>query len=181
MATVKFTTGLVRLSFAHLAKPHVDMNGNENYSAMFLVPKSDEKGVKTINDAIAKLKGDDDAKAKWGKGANVRSPLRDGDAERPSDKTYKGCYFFNAKSNIDHQPDLYDKDRNAIVAPDEIYSGCWGQAILTLYPYNNSGNKGIGVGILAFRKIKDGPHLGGMSASADDFNDDLLEDTDIPF
>ena len=41
-----------------------------------------------------------------------------------------------------------------------------------------NGNKGVGVGLSGVRKVKDGDRLGGVTVSADDFDDDLVEDND---
>ena len=71
-----------------------------------------------------------------------------------------------------------DRDRNEIVDPEEVYSGCYVQAVLTLYVYNTSGNKGIGVSLNAIRKIKDGERLAGTVVSESDWDDSLLGDVD---
>lgn len=62
--------------------------------------------------------------------------------------------------------------------PEEVYSGCYVQAVLTLYVYNTSGNKGIGVSLNAIRKIKDGERLAGTVVSESDWDDSLLGDVD---
>ena len=58
---------------------------------------------------------------------------------------------------------------------DELYSGCYVQAQLSLYVYNANGNKGVGVGLEAVRKVAEGERLGGVTVKADDFDDDLVE------
>jgi hypothetical protein len=62
-----------------------------------------------------------------------------------------------------------------IADPNEIYSGCYVQAVLNLYAYNKNGNSGIGASLLGIRKIKDGEPLTGSHVSDDDFDDSLLE------
>ena len=177
---MKITTGLVRLSYAHLLTPATMMGSDvEKYSASFIIPKSDKKGVAIIENAIEAMKNDKDAIAKWGgKNTGIRIPLRDGDTDRPEDAAYANSYFLNANANIDHKPRVLNRDRVEIVDPDEIYSGCWVQAVLSIYPYNSNGNKGIGVGLLGVRKIKDGDSLGGTVVSDNDFDDSLLDDAE---
>lgn len=176
---MKVVTGLVRLSYEHLVKPAADMDGVEKYSAALLIDKNDEKCVAQIENAIDTTLRDPEVLAKWGgKSAGVDRPVRDGDKERPDDAVYAGHYFINAKAGIDRKPKLYDRDRVEIVDQDEIYSGCYGQAVLQLYPYNHKGHKGLAWGINAFRKIKDGQPLTGGTVSASDFDDDLIDADD---
>ena len=52
------------------------------------------------------------------------------------------------------------------------------QAVLSIFPYNSNGNKGIGVGLLGVRKIKDGDSQGGTVVSDSDFDDSLLGDAE---
>ncbi|MBO6205096.1 MAG: DUF2815 family protein [Selenomonas sp.] len=177
---MKITTGLVRLSYAHLLAPAAMMGSDvEKYSASFIIPKSDKKGVTIIENAIEAMKNDKDAIAKWGgKNTGIRIPLRDGDTDRPEDAAYADSYFLNANANVDHKPRVLNRDMVEIADPDEIYSGCWVQAVLSIFPYNSNGNKGIGVGLLGVRKIKDGDSQGGTVVSDSDFDDSLLGDAE---
>lgn len=171
--SVKVTTGLVRLSYAHLFTPTPNLNGELKYSSAIIVPKKSNT-VGIITEKMEELLNDPETKRVLGKGRLSRELLRDGDEEKPDDDAYTGCYFFNANANPDHKPKVLDKDRQEIVDPDEVYSGCWAQAVISLYPYNKGGNKGIGAGLLAIRKIKDGERLSGSSVSDEDFDDSLL-------
>jgi hypothetical protein len=58
---------------------------------------------------------------------------------------------------------------NAIIDPSEFYSGCFGRASVTFYPYNASGSKGIACGLNNIQKLEDGERLGGGSSAATDF------------
>lgn len=174
---MKVTTGLVRLSYAHLTAP-VDnpMSGKTQYTAALIIPKDNAKSVAQVENAVKKMMEDPDAVAKWGGSTKgVRTPIHDGDVERPEDPNYANSLYINVKANADYPPKLYDKNRMEIVDPEEIYSGCYGQAILSLYAYNFQGSKGLAFGINAFRKIKDGPSLAGVAVSDKDFDDDLLD------
>ena len=55
-----------------------------------------------------------------------------------------------------------------------MYSGCYCQAVLYLFAYNQGGHRGVGVSLSGLKKIKDGTPLSGGSVSAGDFDDDLL-------
>lgn len=177
---MKFTTGLVRLSYAHLTEPAENLNGVMQYSASLIIPKDNKKSVQQFENAIRTMMGDKECIAKWGgKNTGIKSPLHDGDTERPEDANYANSYYVNVKANTDHRPKLYNKDLTEIVDPSDIYSGCYGQAVLSVYAYNYQGSsKGLSFSILSFRKVKDGAPLGGVSVSENDFDDDLLDGFD---
>lgn len=169
---VKISTGLVRLSYANIFEAK-SINGSEpKYSCSLLIDKKDKATIARIREGINALKQDPDAIAKWKNSVKgLKEPLRDGDEER-DDENYAGCYFINANSKS--KPVIVDRNRDPIYDSDEVYSGCYAQAVITLFPFNNNGNKGIGVGLNAIRKIKDGERLGGNVVTDADYDDDIL-------
>jgi len=163
---VKFVTDKVRFSFVHVFEPAETLNGSMKYSASILIPKSDKKGVEAFNKALEKTK---QANLSYFGGSipkNLKVFFRDGDAEK-DDPIYAGHYFFNANSN--EKPGVFDAEKNAILDKSEFYSGCYGKASITMYPYDVSGTKGIAFGLNAVMKTEDGERLGGATASAADF------------
>ena len=170
----KFTTGLCRLSYAHIFHPAVDPSGNERYSASLIISKDDQKTLARYKALMDEMAKDPEIIKVLGKGTNYRKPLRDGDEERAEDAAYANSYFLNAKANTEHKPKMVDKDREEIVDESEVYSGCYVQAVLSFYPYNTAGNRGIGCSLSAIRKIKDGKPLTGAVVTDADFDDDLL-------
>ena len=96
----------------------------------------------------------------------LKGGLRDGDEEREDD-AYAGHYFINANSA--QKPEVVDADMQAIIDPNEFYSGCYGRVSLTFYPYNAAGSKGIACGLNNLQKTADGEKLGGGSTAAADF------------
>lgn len=181
---MKFTTGMARLSYAHIFKAVVPMSGGDpKFSAAILIPKKDTKTIERLKAAIKSVKDDPGSVRKWqdrnGRVGNVDIPIHDGDQEKPDDPNYKGMLYFNAKASEDRPPKIYMKDLAECTDPSEVYSGCWVQASVSFYPYNANGHKGIGVGLNGIRKLKDGEHLSGGSVSASDFSDDLIDPNDI--
>jgi hypothetical protein len=163
----KVTTGKVRLSYAHLFQPHA-IEGNEpKYSVSLLIPKTDTETLKAIKEAVEQVKKD--GATKWGGKvpATLKTPLRDGDAERPDDEAYKGCYFLNASSK--NKPGVVDQNVQPILDATEVYSGCYGRVTLNFYAYSASGNKGIAAGLGNVQKLADGEPLGGFTRAEDDF------------
>jgi len=83
--------------------------------------------------------------------------------------------FLNANST--QKPGIVDKDLVEILDPDEVYSGCYGRASISFYPFNVNGNRGVGVGLNNIQKLSEGERLGGSRASAeDDFSDDFEDE-----
>jgi len=162
----KFVTGKVRFSFVHVFEPAETLNGSLKYSVSILIPKSDKDTVARFNKAFEETK---QANAAYFGGSipkMLKGGLRDGDAEK-DDPVYAGHYFINANSN--EKPGIVDAELNPIIDKDEFYSGCYGRASLTLYPYDASGSKGIAAGLNNVQKLEDGEKFGGATSAAADF------------
>lgn len=172
----RVSTGVVRLSFVHLDQPYsFDGGEDKKYQTMVLVDKNDKKTLETIERAIQAVRMSDRGKlALKGAPKNVTF-LRDGDEEEKGPE-FEGHYFFNTKSN--DKPLLIDKDRQEIVDPREIYSGCYAQVSFDVFAYNTRGNKGISTALRAVRKIRDGEPLGGFSPVDPDSEFDDVDDDD---
>jgi hypothetical protein len=110
--------------------------------------------------------------------ASFKTPLRDGDTERDTEKysEYKGHYFINA--NTYNRPGVVDAQKNDIIDKSELYSGCYGRVSIMPAAYNVDGNKGIKFYLNNVQKLADGEPLGGSASNAaDDFTaveDDFL-------
>ncbi len=173
----KVVTGMVRFSYLHVWEPSA-MEGQEpKYSASLIIPKSDTKTIEAIKKAIENAKIQGKSKSFNGKiPANLKTPLRDGDEERPDDEAYQNSYFINANSK--QKPVIVDKNAAKILDQDEVYSGCYGRSSVTFYPFNTNGNKGIACGLGGIQKLKDGEPLGGRSNPGTDFEDGFQYDED---
>lgn len=164
---VKFVTGKSRFSFVHVFEPAETLNGSLKYSASILIPKTDKEGVAAFNKAFEETKQANIGYFGGSIPKLLKGGLRDGDAEK-DDKVYAGHYFFNANSN--DKPGIFDENSNEILDKNEFYSGCYGRASVTMYPYDVSGTKGIAFGLNAVKKLQDGEKLGGNTSSAADFD-----------
>lgn len=153
--------------------------GTPKFSVSLIIPKSDTKTIDKINAAVQAAYEEGQSKLK-GNGKSVpalttlKTPLRDGDVERPDDEAYKNSYFINANSGT--APGVVDADRNPIIDRSEMYSGVKGRASINLYAYNVNGNRGIACGLNNLQKISDGTPLGGKSRAEDDFATEDEED-----
>jgi hypothetical protein len=168
-----------RWSYCNAWEPKSINGGTPKYSVSLIIPKKDTVTVAKIKAAIEAAYHEGEAKLK-GNGRSVpalsaiKTPLRDGDAERPDDEAYKDSYFINANSTT--APGIVDADRQEIIDHSEVYSGVYGRASISFYAFNSSGNKGIACGLNNLQKIRDGEPLGSRARAEDDFAD--LDDND---
>lgn len=168
-----------RWSYANVWEAKSINGGAPKFSVSLIVPKSDTKTVAKIKAAIEAAYHDGESKLK-GNGKSVppltsiKTPLRDGDLERPDDPAYANAYFINANSAT--APGIVDADRNIILTRSEVYSGVYGRASINFYAFNSNGNRGIACGLNNLQKFRDGEPLGGKSSAEDDFSTELDED-----
>lgn len=164
-----------RLSYAHLNTPHAPNDQAEpKYSATLLIDKNNTDALKAINQAIT---------AAVEEGVNRRTftqpidpnhtkypPLRDGDTPNdsgePRGPEFAGHYFIAAKNK--KHPIVVNAQRQPIIDPDDVYSGCYVNMAVEFYAYHNSGNKGISASLIGVQKVKDGDRLGGQPPKAED-------------
>ena len=172
---LKVITGKdTRWSYCNVWEAKAINGGTPKFSVSLLIPKSDTVTVKKIKDAIEAAYREGEAKLK-GNGKSVpalsviKTPLRDGDQERPDDPAYAGHYFLNANSTT--APGIVDADCQPILTRSEVYSGVYGRASISFYAFNSSGNRGVACGLNNLHKIRDGEPLGGRASAESDFSD----------
>lgn len=166
-------------SYLNCWDPKAIQGGTPKFSVSLIIPKSDVKTIEKIKAAIqaayeegqSKLKGNGKSVPAF---STIKTPLRDGDLERPDDEAYRGSYFINANSST--APGVVDADCNPIIDRSEMYSGVKGRASINLYAYNVNGNRGIACGLNNLQKLSDGTPLGGRSRAEDDFATEDDED-----
>ena len=176
----KVITGVnTRWSYVNAWEPKSINGGAPKYSVSLIIPKSDTKTLEKIRAAIQAAYEEGQSKLK-GNGRSVpalsalKTPLRDGDTERPDDEAYANSYFVNANSGT--APGIVDADRNPILERSEVYSGVYGRASINFYAFNSNGNKGIACGLNNLQKLRDGEPLGGKSRTEDDFAEEDEDD-----
>ena len=190
--STKIVIGECRLSYCHLFTPEAASEGSEKkYSVSIIIPKSNKKLVNEINAAIAAAAQAGIAKFGGRKPANLKTPLRDGDEDRPDDEAYADSWFINATSRtkpgvVKASKVMGETKLVEVSNADEVYSGCYGWVSVNFFAYNNAGNRGIAAGLNNVLKTKDGEFLGGRSSAQSDFSGidlggSLEDDEDIPF
>lgn len=155
--------------------------GKPKYSVSLIIPKDDTATINKIKAAIQAAYEEGQSKLKSnGKSVpaltTIKTPLRDGDLERPDDEPYANSYFVNANSAS--APGIVDADRQPITERSEMYSGIYGRASINFYAFNVNGNRGIACGLNNLQKLRDGEPLGGKASAESDFatedDDDFL-------
>ena len=173
-----------RMSYLNVLQPKSINGGLPKYSVSLIIPKSDTRTVTKIRSAIEAAYREGEAKLR-GSGhslpplESIKLPLRDGDAERPTDPVYANAYFMNANSNT--KPGVVDANCQPILDASEIYSGIYGRASVSFYAYNSNGSRGIACSLNNLQKLRDGEHLGGKPSAEEDFSIDDDDDENFLF
>jgi hypothetical protein len=157
---MKVITGpKTRWSYANVWEAKSINGGAPKFSVSLIVPKSDTATVAKIQAAIeAAYKGGRIQAGRTVPALSViKTPLRDGDIERPDDPAYANAYFINGNSAT--APGIVDVACNPIMNRSEVYSGVYGRASICFYAFNANGNKGIACGLNNLQKISDGESL----------------------
>lgn len=105
---------------------------------------------------------------------NFRSPFR-ASSEKPN--LPPDCVFINVSTT--RKPDCIDEDGQPLFEPERCYSGMFGRASLSIYAYDQKGNKGISFGLNNFQKLGDGEPLDGRTSAASDFGYVSQEDSQV--
>lgn len=168
--------GPCRLSYVSVFEKYTPKDGTEGkYQTNILIPKSEKKTIKVLQDAIEAAKKAA-ISSKWGGKIpkKLEMPLHDGDDK--GDEVYEDHFYLNAKSI--KRPGIVDRNREPITDEDEVYSGCWAIVSVTFFGYNKNSN-GIGVSLNNIMKWKDDEAFGGQVSAETDFeNIDTGEDDD---
>lgn len=179
--STQITTGKVRFSYCSLFEPRAAVaGGQENYSVTLLIDKGDKFTLDKIKAAIEEAKQNYLQKNSGKKlPSGLKTTLHDGDGERPNGGDFgpecAGCYVMTVSSK--NKPVLVDKNKTPITDPQDLYSGCYGRAIINFYVYDTNGNKGVSAGLNGVMKLHDGEPLSGGVVTDADWDDDW-EDLD---
>ena len=184
----KVKTGLVRLTYAHLAEPYAfDEKNTPKYSTGMIISKDDKYTIDQIkaNYEEAVEFGVEDfgqgfrAKATplLRKPGTIEGLLVDGDEDDKyaGNSDYKNSWILTAKSATPPLIMAVEKGERKL-EPEEIaeivYSGCYAKVLFNFYPYSKA-KKGIACGLNSLCKIKDGDSLSGIKASVADWKDEI--------
>jgi len=164
-----------RVSFPKVFKPEVNnLSGKSEYSVVALFEKDTDLSALKAAAQQAVIE-------KWGPDAskhpkNLRSPFRD-QAERAKEIDGKrslpaghveGAVFMNLKSV--QKPGVVDEQVQPILDESLFYAGCWARASVSVYAYDNKGNRGVGIGLTNIQKVADGEPFSGRPTAESSFS-----------
>ena len=169
-------TGEVRLSYPKVFKPNEEHEYDPGkYTLSILIDKNDTDTIGLINELIMDA-AERGKKELWKNSTvGVKTPLRDGDTERPESEECAGKFFLNAKTK--NRPGVWTLDRMPITDEMAVYGGCWALVVLRAYPFEHAGNKGIAMSFEHVIKTKDDASFAGYVSVTEAFND--IEGVDI--
>ena len=168
------TIGECRFSYVHLFKPYSSMPGQDpKFSLVALLPKSNTVAKAQLDAAIEAAKQIGLA-GKWNGTAPafLATTVHDGDGVKSNGEVYgeecRGHWVINCNANPEYPPKVVGPDRQPILNESDVYSGMYGWVNINFYPYLFSGKKGIGCGINAVMKTRDGQPLGGSAPTVEE-------------
>lgn len=172
-----------RIAYEHLLQPHKgEGSDTPQYSCCVLIEKTDADAINAVNAAVAAAKTKGIAE-KWGgkEPYKPQMPLRDGRElkrdGKPRGEEFQNCMFFNCKSN--RPVPVQNRQKAPIMNASEVYSGMYAIVCCTAFPFEKSGNMGVGIGLEAVLKTEDGePFGGGLGDRA--FDAIEIPDEDVP-
>lgn len=183
-SALNVTTGKCRFSFVNIFTPKAFNEGDDpKYSLTIYIPKTDTVTVGKLKAAVEAAKNKGLTEKFGGKmpaifdGAFGGTTVRDADNDKDNDGDLlvvkhpeaKGCYLMHVASK--NQPGIIDENKEAILDPKKVYSGCYGRVNITFYPYNSNGKKGISAGLNHVQFLEDGEPLGSTIRIEDAFAD----------
>jgi len=192
-------TPLARLAFAdNLFEAREARNGKKQYGCTLLFPKGtellgrDEDGKPiTLQDVALEA-----AVAEWGEKARnmirdglIHNPFLDGDGPQGKSKKtgephagFPGHIFIRCISGEAYPPRLVRKNRQIGATKDEIYSGCYGYAVVNAFTWENiEKGKGLSFSISMFQVAQDGERLGGGGGvDVDKWAEKIEDDSEAP-
>jgi Protein of unknown function (DUF2815) len=171
----EFRSPECRLSYAQsLFKARVVNNqGAPKYGCTLIFPKKDLPFFREKVIELAKLAFGASALEKLKKNL-IKQPLLMGDGKeahaKETGELHKGMgpdvFFIRPIANEDRPPKIhsYATGPHVQATQSEVYSGCYGFAVLNAFPWNHAqSGDGISFGISLFQKTRDGESLGGAA------------------
>lgn len=165
-----FKTPICRLSYANgLFKARkATTDAVEKYGATLIFPKAADRTAldNAVRGVIVEQWGDKGLER--AKSGLIKSPFLAGDGKearaKASGELHPGMgpdvFFIRVQSN--KPPVVRYRDPNIPATEDDVYSGCYGFAVINAFAWNNPQNgDGVSFGIQYFQKTKDGERIGG--------------------
>jgi|ERR1700723_309353 len=172
---------IIRVSFCNVWKPRKDTEKYDITGIMDMpkdLSEKDKARWNTIKELMVQTK-----KEKWPKFSGpVLCTIRTEKGYKTDDffsdpldcekyPEYKGKVIIKAISS-GRQPEIIGPDKEEIINTKDFYSGCYAILSLTAFAWENSGKKGVSLGVNHIMKVKDGtPFVGSATTAAQAFEE----------
>lgn len=174
-------TPVAMLSFPALLTPRLGPNPKPGqlaaYGCTLVFPKgTDLTSLKTVAMTALKEKFGDQTE-KLLKSSSIKIPFKK-DSDKYDEEKWE--YFINvsAKQNkpgiVDRYADPVTKKPAPLTDFEKLYPGCMVKAALSVYTYDNSGNKGVSFGLQHIQWWDHGTRLDNRRSAADSFEAEAL-------
>lgn len=176
---MKITLKDVRLAFPVLFTPKAADATKPtalSFSAAFIFPP-DHPARKELGDACRAI-----ANEKWGtKAADILKGMVTGDKlclhngdTKAQYEGYAGNFFINSRNKA--RPTVKDRNKaNLVEADGKPYAGCYVNAIIELWPQDNTFGKRINASLMGVQFVRDGDAFSGGGVADDDDFESLEE------
>lgn len=189
----EFRTPICRLSYAQtLFKPRAQEKGKEEkYGCTLIFPKSTDRAAldAAVREAIVGRWGDPGLER--AKNGLIKSPFLAGDGKEARNKEtgelHPGMgpevFFIRTTATKEYPPVVRYRSSTIPATEEEVYSGCYGFAVLNAFAWHNAQNgDGVSFGIRYFQKTADGERLGngGGLVNVDKYYEKIEDAGDAP-
>lgn len=177
----------ITFSYVALFEPKVNLSGILKYSVCLLLSKDNKKEKTKWDGAIEAAIETGIKKGMFTANQRpiLKTPIRDGDAELATEmkkgEEYKNAWFVNANANADSPPTITEPQGGVavpILDQTKFFSGCVGRAIISFFPYDSGGSKGVAVGINGAYKTGEGTRLDGRADAVSVFAEFAEKDSE---
>lgn len=181
----EFKTPTGRLSFAQsLFKPRAaEQGGREKFGCTLIFPNEDKPAFEKALVEVLENQWPKDGIDRFKRGL-IKSPILAGDGKEAHNKKTgvlnpgmgADVFFIRTSATVEFPPAVRWRSATIPATEEEVYSGCYGFAVLNAFAWNDPRNgDGISFGIRYFQKTGEGEKFGG------DFNPEKyfqkIEDT----
>lgn len=180
--TTIIVTGVVRLAYPSLYRPkpnNMDPNKPSEYEVTVLFPKEDAEFQPNAIDELKdmKLLMRSIAVSKWGDNpGKVEYALKDGDVETNGngDPRYPGYFYIRCSAPSEYKsgdpfvPNVFDGAKKLLTSGGK--SGDWGKVIMSVFPYENAGRKGVTTRLMEVQFLYNGERIGSEIVAGSGFD-----------
>ena len=172
----KITTTEFRVSFPHVFQTHkASDDAKPKYSISMLFPEGPDsisEIKRIVKEVLEQYKVAEPKVIKQIERKEFLFPWENGTAynEREDGKYPEavGMTVVKASAAESRKPGVVDQNLQAITDPSEFYAGCYARASIVAFAWENTGKRGISLGLNNVQKLRDGDPLGGGNSRPED-------------